>query len=181
HTLLVFGPTACEGLDSRIVDVVRTRRGPNAVPPLPNGAAWLFVELVGNDIGEVRDRARALEKAAGAVDALHVDDPARAAALWRIREDGSGLSARSPKGLPAHAGWEDAAVPPERVGDYLRDFEALTGSYGITGYPYGHFADGCIHIRLDIPLEMPGMFREFLYAAARLVASYGGSMSGEHG
>ncbi|MEE2058225.1 FAD-binding and (Fe-S)-binding domain-containing protein [Rhodococcus artemisiae] len=181
HTLLRFRPTACEGLDSRIVDVVRTRRGPGAVPPLPSGAAWLFVELVGDDYGEVHDRAVSMVDVSGAIDALHVDDQARAAALWRIREDGSGLSARSPRGLPAHAGWEDAAVPPERTGDYLRDFEQLTDSYGITGYPYGHFADGCIHIRLDVPLEMPGLFREFLFAAGRLVASYGGSMSGEHG
>ncbi|MFD6893958.1 FAD-binding and (Fe-S)-binding domain-containing protein [Rhodococcus sp. NPDC060086] len=181
HTLLHFSPTACEGLDSRIVDIVRTRRGPGAVPPLPRGAAWLFVELVGDDYVEVHDRAVSMVDVSGAIDALHIDDQARAAALWRIREDGSGLSARSPRGLPAHAGWEDAAVPPERMGDYLRDFEQLTDSYGITGYPYGHFADGCIHIRLDVPLEMPGLFREFLFAAGRLVASYGGSMSGEHG
>lgn len=181
HTLLGFRPTACEGLDSRIVDIVRSRRGPNAVPPLPSGAAWLFAELVGDDADEVRARAAALAAAAAAVDVLHVDDPARAAALWRIREDGSGLSARSPKGLPAHAGWEDAAVPPERVGDYLRDFEELLDGYGITGYPYGHFADGCIHIRLDVPLDVPGLFREFLFEAGKLVAEYGGSMSGEHG
>jgi len=181
HGLLGFRPTACEGLDSRIVDIVRERRGPSAVPPLPGGAAWLFVELAGDDAAEVRDRARAMEKASGAIAALHVDDPARAAALWRIREDGSGLSARSPRGLPAHAGWEDAAVPPERIGDYLRDFEELLAGYGITGYPYGHFADGCIHIRLDVPLDVPGLFREFLFEAGRLVAGYGGSMSGEHG
>lgn len=181
HTLLCFRPTACEGLDSRIVDVVRARRGPNAVPPLPRGAAWLFVELAGDDPDEVRERARGLVTASGAVDALNVDGQARADALWRIREDGSGLSARSPQGLPAHAGWEDAAVPPERIGSYLREFQELTDSYGITGYPYGHFADGCIHIRLDVPLDVPGMFREFLFAAGQLVAGYGGSMSGEHG
>ncbi|NLV81276.1 MAG: FAD-binding protein [Rhodococcus sp.] len=181
HTLLRFRPTACEGIDSRIVDVVRTRRGPGAVPPLPGGAAWLFVELAGDDPDELRARSDTLVASAGAVDGLRVDDPSRAAALWRIREDGSGLSGRSPKGLPAHAGWEDAAVPPERLGDYLRDFDELLDSYGITGFPYGHFADGCIHIRLDIPLEIPGMFREFLFSAAQLVSSYGGSMSGEHG
>lgn len=181
HKLLGFRPTACEGLDSRIVDVVRRRRGEDAVPPLPRGAAWLFVELVGDDVTEVRDRAVALTRSASAVDALVVDDPVRAAALWRIREDGAGLSSRSPRGLPAHAGWEDAAVPPERVGDYLRDFEDLLERYSITGFPYGHFADGCIHIRLDVQLEMPGMFREFLVEAAKLVARYGGSMSGEHG
>ncbi|MBM4668567.1 FAD-binding protein [Rhodococcus hoagii] len=182
--VLGFRPTACEGIDSRLVDVVRDRRGPQVVPPLPNGAAWLFVEIAGESRDDVFDRARALAGGCGAVDALVVDDPARAAALWRIREDGAGLAGRSPAGAPAYAGWEDAAVPPDRMGPYLRDFDALLTDFGITGLPYGHFADGCLHIRLDLPLDRPdgsAVFRRFLTAAAELVARYDGSLSGEHG
>ncbi|WP_433609065.1 FAD-binding and (Fe-S)-binding domain-containing protein [Prescottella agglutinans] len=182
--VLGFRPTACEGIDSRLVDVVRERRGPQAVPPLPRGAAWLFVEIAGESRDEVLDRAGALAKGCGAIDALLVEDPARAAALWRIREDGAGLAGRSPVGRPAYAGWEDAAVPPDRMGPYLRDFDALLTDFGITGLPYGHFADGCMHIRLDLPLDRPGgtdVFRRFLTSAAELVACYGGSLSGEHG
>ncbi|MCK2220292.1 FAD-binding protein [Actinomadura sp. ATCC 31491] len=180
--LLAHRPTACEGLDARIVDVVRARRGPGAVPPLPGGAAWLFTEIAGDDEAEVRERAA--RAAAGHRDALVVTDPAEAAALWRIREDGAGLSGRSPAGRPAHAGWEDAAVPPAMLGRYLRDFEELLAGHGLSGLPYGHFGDGCLHIRIDLPLERPGgrkVFREFLLAAAKLVAGYGGSLSGEHG
>ncbi len=154
------------------------------MPPLPNGAAWLFVEIAGESRDDVLDRARALAGGCGAVDALVVDDPARAAALWRIREDGAGLAGRSPAGAPAYAGWEDAAVPPDRMGPYLRDFDALLTDFGITGLPYGHFADGCLHIRLDLPLDRPdgsAVFRRFLTAAAELVARYDGSLSGEHG
>ncbi|WP_305093419.1 FAD-binding and (Fe-S)-binding domain-containing protein [Prescottella sp. R16] len=179
-----FAPTACEGIDSRLVDVVRERRGPQAVPPLPRGAAWLFVEIAGDERGEVLERAGALARGCAAVDALVVEDPERVAALWRIRADGAGLSARSPAGRPAHAGWEDAAVPPERMGDYLREFDALLTEFDVTGLPYGHFADGCLHIRIDLPLDRPGgtdVFRRFLTAAAEMVARYGGSLSGEHG
>ncbi|MEV5750712.1 FAD-linked oxidase C-terminal domain-containing protein [Actinoallomurus sp. NPDC052308] len=181
-TLLEHLPTACEGIDARIVDVVRTRKGPDAVPPLPRGAAWLFVEVAGDDEAEVRDRAGRV--AAGCEDALVVTDPARAAALWRIREDGAGLSGRSPAGRPAHGGWEDAAVPPAMLGRYLRDFESLMGEFDVTGLPYGHFGDGCLHIRIDWPLDRPDgrkVFRSFLESAATLVAGYGGSLSGEHG
>ncbi|WP_223166777.1 FAD-binding and (Fe-S)-binding domain-containing protein [Nonomuraea sp. SYSU D8015] len=180
--LLEHRPTACEGLDARIVDVVRRRRGAHAVPPLPRGAAWLFAEVAGDDEAEVLDRARRV--AAGGEDALVVTDRAEALALWRIREDGAGLAGRSPAGLPAHAGWEDAAVPPAMLGRYLRDFESLMAEHGLTGYPYGHFGDGCLHIRIDVPLDRPGgrkVFRDFLVAAATLVAGYGGSLSGEHG
>ncbi|MGL5829608.1 MAG: FAD-linked oxidase C-terminal domain-containing protein, partial [Angustibacter sp.] len=121
---------------------------------------------------------------AGAMDAMIVTDPRQAAALWKIREDGAGLSGRTPAGAPAHSGWEDAAVPPERLGAYLRDFDQLMRQHAVTGLPYGHFGDGCLHIRIDFPFDEDrgtSVFRSFLVDAATLVAGYGGSMSGEHG
>ncbi|MFC7531870.1 FAD-binding and (Fe-S)-binding domain-containing protein [Actinoplanes sp. GCM10030250] len=183
-SILEFRPTACEGLDHRICDVVRSRRGPGAVPPLPAGAAWLMVEIAGDDLGDVRDRVAKLVAAAQAVDHRVVEDTAEAAPLWKIREDGAGLAGRAPSGLPAHAGWEDAAVPPARIGAYLRDFDVLVDRHGLTAMPYGHLGDGCVHVRLDFPLDRPGgpaKFRAFLEDAADLVVSYGGSLSGEHG
>lgn len=182
--ILEHRPTACEGIDSRIVDVVRERKGDAAVPPLPNGAAWVFVEVVGDSLEEVRSKSAQVGKNCDAIDFLVVEDAAKAAALWRIREDGAGLSARSVANRPAHAGWEDAAVPPARLGAYLRDFDALMADFNLTGMPYGHFGDGCMHVRIDFPLDRRGgttVFRNFLVEAATLVAGYGGSLSGEHG
>jgi FAD/FMN-containing dehydrogenase/Fe-S oxidoreductase len=170
---------ALEGMDARMVDVVRRQRGAAAVPDLPGGAGWLFaeVDLAATSVADV-------VASAGALDSMVVDDPRTSAALWRIREDGAGLAARSVGGHGAHAGWEDAAVPPERLGDYLRDFEALLADRGLGGTPYGHFGDGCLHIRITFPLDRPGgaaVFRDFVTDAATLVAGYGGSLSGEHG
>jgi FAD/FMN-containing dehydrogenase/Fe-S oxidoreductase len=181
--LLEYQPIALEGLDARIVDVVRSRKGPSAVPDLPGGEGWLFVEFGGAESAEVLARAEAARRAAEANDGWIVPHATAVAALWRIREDGAGLAARAtdPPGL---SGWEDAAVPPAHLGNYLRDFESLMRDRGLTGVPYGHFGDGCIHIRIDFPLHRPGgrgVFREFLTEAAQLVARYGGSMSGEHG
>jgi FAD/FMN-containing dehydrogenase len=106
---------ACEGLDSRIVDLVRARGG--GVPELPRGTGWLFVEAAGP---EAEALVAAVTATAG-LDARRVIDPVEAAALWRIREDGAGLAARS-LATPAYSGWEDAAVPPEHLGAWLRDF-----------------------------------------------------------
>ena len=186
--LLEHAPTACEGLDARLVDVLRDRRGPDAVPPLPRGAAWLFVELSGTTTAEVQAAAERLVRAAPsdlqALDARAVPDPVEATALWRIRSDGAGLAGRSADNEPAHAGWEDAAVPPHQLGDYLRGFDALLEDHGLTAAPYGHFGEGCMHVRLDLPLEAAdgvARSRAFLEDAAGLVAEFGGSMSGEHG
>ncbi len=182
--ILPHHPIACEGLDARIVEVIRARRGAAAVPPLPRGHGWLFVELTGENSGQVQAAAQALVADAGALEAQIVTDPQQAAALWRIREDGAGLAGRTPSGAPAHSGWEDAAVPPVRLGSYLRDFEQLMAQHGVTGLPYGHFGDGCLHIRIDFPFDTQRgnqVFRDFLTDGAKLVAHYGGSMSGEHG
>jgi FAD/FMN-containing dehydrogenase/Fe-S oxidoreductase len=181
--ILEHSPTAAEGFGRRIVDVILRSRGPAAVPPLPRGDGWMFVELTGEDPGEVRSRANRLLAGADALEGYVVEDPTQAAALWKIREDGAGLAGVSLP-TPAYAGWEDAAVPPPKLGAYLRDFEALMTEHHLLGLPYGHFGDGCVHIRIDFPLTSPGGatgYREFITAAADLVAGYGGSMSGEHG
>ncbi|MCO8276745.1 FAD-binding oxidoreductase [Actinoplanes sp. TRM 88003] len=182
--VVAHGPTSCEGLDSRLLDVLRARRGADAVPPLPRGGAWLFVELAGDELGEVEARARKLAEDGIAGDALVVTDPATQARLWRIREDGAGLAGRAPSDRPAWPGWEDAAVPPEKLGAYLARFDELVATYGMTSAPFGHFGDGCMHVRLDFPLDQPGgakVMREFLVDAAKLVGEFGGSLSGEHG
>jgi FAD/FMN-containing dehydrogenase/Fe-S oxidoreductase len=176
-------PTACEGLDRRIVDVVRRTRGDAAVPPLPRGDGWLFVELAGDDTAELHVRADALLAAAGALDGFVITDRAETTALWKIREDGAGLAGISLT-RPAYPGWEDAAVPAEHLGSYLRDFDRLLSDHGFDGLPYGHFGDGCVHVRIDFPLtERDGaeVYQTFVKEAAQLVAGYGGSLSGEHG
>ena len=174
---------ACEGLDSRIVELVRARG--TAVPRLPKGDGWLFCEMAGSDLDEIRDALSRLVPASGCVEGLLVDDDAHAAALWRIREDGAGLAARS-LATPAYSGWEDAAVPPDRLGAWLRDFDELLREHDLDGVPYGHFGDGCVHVRIDFPFR-PGsdattkVFRDFLTACALKLRDHRGSLSGEHG
>ena len=182
--LLAHQPLAVEGLDARLVDVVRRHRGEAHVPELPPGAGWLMVEMGGATREEALAAARAMVDDAGTTAARVIPPGAEASAMWQIRADGAGLGGRTPDGAQAWPGWEDAAVPPERLGAYLRDFDALMAQHGVDGLPYGHFGDGCVHVRLGIPLEraddVPG-FRAFMTDAARLVASHGGSLSGEHG
>ncbi|MDV9190533.1 FAD-linked oxidase C-terminal domain-containing protein, partial [Streptomyces sp. SR27] len=119
--------------------------------------------------------------------------PAGQRALWRIREDAAGTATRTPGGTSrtesggrgeAWPGWEDCAVPPARLGAYLREFRALLADFGLRGVPYGHFGDGCVHVRIDFDLwtrEGVRDFRRFSEAVADLVVAHGGSLSGEHG
>ena len=167
---------ACEGLDARIVDLVRARGG--SVPELPRGAGWLFVEVAGPGAAGL---VPGLVEAAGALGHRLVESADEAAALWRIREDGAGLAARS-LGRPAHSGWEDAAVPPTHLGAWLRDFDELLREHGLDAVPYGHFGDGCVHARIDFDFsDGGGRFRSFLVEGAKRLRAYGGSLSGEHG
>ncbi|BCK69197.1 hypothetical protein Srufu_031500 [Streptomyces libani subsp. rufus] len=178
HTLLPHRPMTVEGMAA---DLVGDAAG------LPKGGAWLFVEMGGASPGEAAARAEALCRAAaadGSTDHTVVTDPAGQRALWRIREDASGTATRLSDGSEAWPGWEDCAVPPDRLGPYLRDFRALLTQHGLRGTPYGHFGDGCIHIRIDFDLlTAPGIrrFRDFSQDLGDLVVAHGGSLSGEHG
>ncbi|MGW3202789.1 FAD-binding and (Fe-S)-binding domain-containing protein [Streptomyces sp. NPDC001135] len=173
--LLPLGPLTVEGMAA---DLVRSPAG------LPEGGAWLFVETGGESPAEARARAQAVVRAADVTDSLVVTDPAAQGALWRIREDASGTATRMPDGGEAWPGWEDCAVPPARLGAYLRDFRALLSAHGLRGTPYGHFGDGCIHVRIDFDLLTEAgirRFRRFSEELADLVVEHGGSLSGEHG
>ncbi|OKJ68262.1 FAD-binding and (Fe-S)-binding domain-containing protein [Streptomyces sp. CB02261] len=166
--LLPYRPLTVEGMAA---DLVRGAEG------LPRGGAWLFCEVEG------AGAARTLVRAADALDAAVVADPAGQRALWRIREDAAGTATRLPGG-EAWPGWEDCAVPPARLGAYLREFRALLADFGLRGVPYGHFGDGCVHVRIDFDLwteQGVRHFRRFSEAVADLVVAHGGSLSGEHG
>nr|WP_251059324.1 MULTISPECIES: FAD-binding and (Fe-S)-binding domain-containing protein [unclassified Streptomyces] len=167
--LLPYGPLTVEGMAQDLV---------GGAAGLPRGGAWLFVEM--RDEGA----ARSLVRAADALDSVVVSDPAGQRALWRIREDAAGTATRGPGGTMAWPGWEDCAVPPARLGAYLREFRALLARHGLHGSPYGHFGEGCVHVRIDFDLASAagiGRFRVFSEELAGLVVAHGGSLSGEHG
>jgi FAD/FMN-containing dehydrogenase/Fe-S oxidoreductase len=180
--MLAHKPQAIEGLDARLVERVAGVRGGQSVPDLPDGAGWLFVEMGADTAEEVEEAMAALAADSGTESYRIVRDPVETARLWAIRADGAGLSGRSSDGAECWPGWEDAAVPPANLGAYLREFDEVMERHGVTGQPFGHFGDGCIHVRLDIPLQHDGApLRAFMQDAAELVARHGGSLSGEHG
>jgi FAD/FMN-containing dehydrogenase/Fe-S oxidoreductase len=175
--LLPHGPLTVESLSAGLVALAGSAREVE----LPPGRAWLFVEVGGDTVAHARERAG--ELAAGR-PALVVTDPAGQRALWRIREEASGTATRLADGSEAWPGWEDTAVPPEQLGAYLRDLAALMERHGLRGLPYGHFGEGCVHIRIDFDLltrRGVAAYRVFSSDLADLVVAHGGSLSGEHG
>jgi FAD/FMN-containing dehydrogenase/Fe-S oxidoreductase len=182
-------PLTVESINATLVDRLPddVRRAAHDAG-LPEGSVWLLVE-VGGDTGEVaRWSAEAIAEAVrdGIPDstASVVTEPGAQAVLWRCRKDGTGLATRRADGAEAWAGWEDAAVPPEHLGTYLRGLDELFGRYGYSGASYGHFGEGCMHVRIDFDFltrEGVAAYRSFLEEATDLVTSLGGSVSGEHG
>jgi FAD/FMN-containing dehydrogenase/Fe-S oxidoreductase len=180
-----LGPLTIEGMDAGLIAALRASNPvETASRALPEGGGWLYVETGGATRAEAEAAARAVVAAVPDANGIVVGDPGQQKALWRIREDGAGILTRSPDGDEAWPGWEDAAVPPERFGAYLREFDALLAQHGRRGAYYGHFGDGCLHVRIDFDLlTEPGVkgFRAFMEDAADLAVSHGGSLSGEHG
>ena len=187
--VLEHEPAALEGLDHRLVELEHSRRlAERALHQLPRGRGWLIVQMDGDDQDHADHRAKALIEAlqkTADCDATVLDDPVRKKQVWAAREAGLGATAYPPVGPETHEGWEDAAVPPQRLGDYLRDFRALLDRYDYgTSSLYGHFGQGCVHTRIPFDLRTSdgiATYRRFAHDAAHLVVDYGGSLSGEHG
>lgn len=180
--LLRFKPLAMEGMDIRLIDVAREHWRGTGFPTLPAGKGWLMIE-VGGDTSEGAVRAgKELAAAAQTKEFIVLPAGPEARTLWQLRADGAGYAGRTAQGRQAWPGWEDAAVPPANLGTYMRELEKLMSKSGLQGVPFGHFGDGCIHVRIDFPLDRESStFRSFIEDATDLVLKLGGSPSGEHG
>ncbi len=187
--ILPHRPLAVEGLDDVLVDAMRLKgMHRQNLSLLPEGGTWLFLEFGGETKQEADNRARTVTQALGRLPrapAMRVfDDPAQARIAWLIRQSAPRAASRMPGQRDSYDGWEDAAVPPERLGEYLRGFRGLLDRYGYRTGIYGHFGQGCIHTRIDFDFKSSDgvrTFRSFVEEAAELVVQHGGSLSGEHG
>jgi FAD/FMN-containing dehydrogenase/Fe-S oxidoreductase len=191
--ILPHEPIALEGLDQRLTHDQRIKHlNPDALAKLPKGSGYLMVQFGGDTIEEADQQAHRMLDAIGESehdpDVAFLDKPQLEDELWAARESGLGATAHVPGEPDTWEGWEDSAVHPDRLGAYLRDLENLYEQFGYADDTapslYGHFGQGCVHTRIPFAMtDADGVrrYRDFLEHAADLVASYGGSFSGEHG
>jgi len=187
--ILAHQPIGLEGIDDRLIDDMKAvDLHEEDLGLLPDGRGFLIAEFGGADRDAARDKAeramQALGKVQNAPSMKLYDDPKQERRIWQVREAGLGATAHVPNKAITWEGWEDAAVAPDKLGGYLREFRQLLDTYGYDGDLYGHFGQGCVHTRIDFDLQSrPGIekFRAFLDDAADLVVRHGGSISGEHG
>ncbi len=196
--IIDWKPIGLEALDHLLIeDQLQEGEHVSDIQELPRrdrpDSAWLLVQFGADAPGESEETAERFrnwlveEKGYDPERILVVpsqQEGGQSQDLWEIREGGLGSTAFPPDGRDHWPGWEDSAVPPERLADYIRDLRALYDKYGLRGAMYGHFGEGCIHSRISFELrtaEGVRAYRAFLEEAADLVVSYGGSLSGEHG
>jgi FAD/FMN-containing dehydrogenase/Fe-S oxidoreductase len=188
--IMEFGPIGLETFDRRLLNNELEKGFKRHPELLPGGDAWLLVEFGADSKEEADEQAERLLAAMRKKDGPHVEtklyeDPKQIKEVWEIREGGVGHS-KIPGKHPGWPSWEDAAVAPERIGDYIRDLEALCGKHGRrVACIFGHVGHGCVHSRIDFDFLTPDgvrNYRRFMEEAAELVGGkYHGSLSGEHG
>ena len=187
--ILKLKPTALEGIDHLLFEYIQKKGDKTAdLDLLPDGQGWLMVEFGGDSKDDSDQQARdcmAMLKKMGNPPSMKLfDDVDKEQQLWEVREGGLGSTAWVPGQRDAWPGWEDSAVPVEKVGPYLKDLRALFSKYGYKPSLYGHFGQGCIHCRAQFDLytaEGIKTYKAFMDEATTLVVNYGGSLSGEHG
>jgi FAD/FMN-containing dehydrogenase/Fe-S oxidoreductase len=189
--VLPFDPIALEALDSRLIEQIKDKHlQADGLKLLPKGGGFLMVEFGADRQQDALDQAHrlmdALKKKSGApsMKLLEHSEEGEGERIWKVREAGLGATAFPRNERDTWEGWEDSAVPPARMGEYLRKLRALLDRHGYDGAFYGHFGQGCLHTRIDFDLYTePGIakWRAFLDESADLCTSLGGSLSGEHG
>ncbi|HEY7487278.1 MAG TPA: FAD-linked oxidase C-terminal domain-containing protein [Streptosporangiaceae bacterium] len=191
--ILPYEPIALEGVDHRLIRDERIKHlNEEALAEMPEGHAFLMVQFGGNDLDAVEEQAHRLLQGLDASEhdpsVAFLDNPAHEDELWKVREAGLGATAHIPGKPDTFEGWEDSAVPPDRLGDYLRRLSALFDEFGYSSDTgpslYGHFGQGCVHTRIPFDLytaDGVSTYRAFMERAADLVTEFGGSLSGEHG
>jgi FAD/FMN-containing dehydrogenase/Fe-S oxidoreductase len=186
--VLEFRPIGLEGFDGLLVDfMLRKRLAVEDVKLLPPGGGFLLVEMGAWDAAEAESKAAALAATAKTwpeAPRARIYSRQDAERVWKVRESALGATVAVPGEPDRWEGWDDAGVPPEQLGTYLRKLNALMSEYGYRSPLYGHYGQGCVHLRINFDfrsLEGLRKFREFIDRAADLVVSVGGSLSGEHG
>ncbi len=182
-------PIGVEGIDEELPKYMKKANvHVDNLPLLPAGKGWLLVEFGADTKEEATARAvelaKELEKKHITTSSQLYEDAQHQQMLWDIREAGLGATVFDFNDNYTWPGWEDAAVSPAKVGDYLRDFRELLNRYGYEASLYGHFGQGCIHCSINFDLQTHKgiqQYKQFTEEAAHLVVSYGGSLSGEHG
>jgi FAD/FMN-containing dehydrogenase/Fe-S oxidoreductase len=186
--VLEYGPIGLEGFDALLVEFMRRKNlAVDDVALLPPGGGFLLVEMGAWSQKEAQEKAERLVSAVQGWDIVpqaRIYNAAEAARVWFVRENALGATVFVPGEPEGWEGWEDAGVPPARLGVYLRKVTALMSEYDYRSALYGHYGQGCVHMRINFDFQTESGrsdFREFIDRAADLVLSLGGSLSGEHG
>jgi FAD/FMN-containing dehydrogenase/Fe-S oxidoreductase len=185
--LVDFDALAIEGIDERLVEQIEKKGGDHAehLKLLCKGQGWLCVGVGGDTKDDVKAKIiEAISRVGRLVDHTIYLDPVDMKNLWDAREGALGATAFVPGEADGWPGWEDSAVPPEKLGGYLRELSDLYEAYDYHPALYGHFGMGLVHCRVPFGLEsepMVNRYRRFMNDAADLVVKWGGSLSGEHG
>jgi FAD/FMN-containing dehydrogenase/Fe-S oxidoreductase len=153
-----------------------------------NPKAILIIEFSANFEEEIQEKARVLEedlrKEGYGYHFPLFTDKESIKRIWELRKAGLGLLSNIPGDKRNVTVIEDTAVAPDYLPDYIREFDQIIASYGLTCVYYGHIATGELHLRPLLNLKDPDdvkIYHALAQEMANLVKKYRGSLSGEHG
>lgn len=177
-------PSALELLDRSFLDLVgHSHRVATGLGDKVE--ALLLVEFERDQQDALRQALALAERAARpwavSVDIAYSGDADR---LWSIRHAASPILAGLPEDRRSLQVIEDACVPIDQMGEYIRSVRLLAAELELPVVLFGHAGDGHVHVNLLPELARPGWQERvaaLLDNVTRLVKRLGGTPSGEHG
>ena len=186
--LLEEGPSALELLDDVAIGRARQNSAYRDSARFVRGEpkAVLLVEWSGarEELDERFSKLDDLADKVGAAVAVPLRSAVEMALTVKLRKSTLPLLLGTAEREKPVAFVEDAAVPPDRLEEFVWRFEEIVNRNGTWACFYGHASVGCLHVRPALDTSDPAgvaRMRRIGEEVADLVVDCGGSISGEHG
>ncbi len=187
--VLKHKPGAIELMDKYVLDCTKNNleQKKNRFFIQGDPAAILIIEMTADTQESLDKKMEGLKEALNGLGlgyhypVIKSNDMAR---VWSLRKAGLGVLSNIPGDAKPVSVVEDTAILPERLPEYIADFQLLMEKYKLRAVYHAHIATGELHLRPVLNLKDPGdvaLFRTIGAEVATLVKKYNGSLSGEHG
>lgn len=192
--IVATGAAAVEVMDDVMLDLAaKTSEFGDLVRALPPAtSSALVVEYYGDTAAAAEAKATALIDrfvasrggSGRALDFMRPADAAHQRRLWALRAAGLPILLSRTSDAKHIPFVEDAAVPPERLAEYVADFQKILADHGTYASFYAHAGPGVLHVRPLVSTKSKEdleRIRSIAASVTGLVMKYGGALSGEHG
>ena len=173
--VLQHKPIGLEGFDGLLVEFMRRKRlVENDLQLLPDGNGHLLVEFGGDTLDDAQAQATAMIEATKKISpAPHARQYSQSEAerVWKVRESGPRCHRLRSWRTAWLGGLGGFRRSPGEMGSICASYLPVAKRYDYRPPIYGHFGQGCVHMRFNFDLESEAGIAKYCSSSMKLPTS----------